>query len=213
MKRAALPAAAGAAERIAEVYAGECSRAYGRAPCEAAVARFVEAYQGRDYFALEYAFNGLNPGARKAFAILSGLALPAGQAAGREVLRRWAGIPQELIELRAAAARVELERGKLERTFRNVPGLAEQSVDWIGARIASGMTILVKRLGHHYLVNEAGEGVDLSRKSSGLNQLRPMIEAMLAHRACEAAYTRVAAQEEAPGAVALVDCIADPFRM
>ncbi len=184
-------------ERAAAVYAEEFARYYPHPASEEAIARFSEAYVGRDYFGLEFAFNGLNGAAREAFARLSGMALPAGQAAGREVLRKWAGIPQELIDLRRASKAVASQRSALEHRMRHQPELVDQSINWINQQLDAGFDQMMHVGRRYYLANAEGRGIDLSKKSSGLHQLRPMIEAILDLRAKETAYVRVMQGEPA----------------
>lgn len=190
MKRAS-PAEPVTVDRAAQVYVEECCRHYPGNPPDEVINRFAEAFVARDYFALEFAFNGLNAAAREAFARLSGLVLPAGQAAGREVLRQWAGIPQELIEVRRASKVVASERRALESRMRHQPGLVDQSIDWINKQLEAGFDRIQHVGRSYYLVNAAGEGLDLSKKNTGFHLLRPMIQAIIDLRAKEEAYVNV----------------------
>lgn len=212
-------------ERASAVYAEEFARHYPGNPPDDALRRFAEGYMARDYFALEFAFNGLNDAARAAFARLSGLSLPAGQAAGREVLRQWAGIPQELIDVRAASQRVRSQRESLEHLMRHQPELVDQSINWINRQLEAGFDQLTHVGRRYYLSNGQGRGIDLSAKSTGLHKLRPMIEAILDLRVKETAYIRViegrqpavlgdAAAEDPAAENLLVDAEGQPdFRM
>lgn len=211
------------ADRVASIYAEEFVRHYSHPPVDEALSRFVDAYLGRDYFGLEFAFNGLNDAARAAFSRASGLALPSGQAAGREVLRQWAGVPAELIEVRRASKKVAAERSALERLMRHQPELVDQSINWINSQLEAGFDRLLHVQRRYYLANAEGRGIDLSAKKSGLHRLRPMIEAILDLREKETAYVRVIeghpaeqagpAGEVAAGFPVLDDAGSPDFRM
>lgn len=187
-------------ERASEVYAEEFARCYPAPPPEDALGSFALAYVTRDYFGLEFAFNGLNEAARSAFSRLSGRTLPGGQAAGREALRQWAGIPVELIDVRLASRKVANERTSLDHFMRHQPGLAGQSVRWINQQLEAGFDHIVRSGRRYFLANAEGRGIDLSAKGSGLHRLRPLIESILNLREKEALYERACAAQEAMAA-------------
>lgn len=184
----------------------EFMRVYRNAPAAAVLDKFASAYQARSYFDLEYAFNGLNEASKVALSRLTGIAFPKGQAASRELLRQWTGTLQEEINVVAARHTAQVDEESLRHKFRQDIAGADAAIAWIGQRLDEGYTDLRHQSKRHYLVNENGTGFDLSKKSSGLHLLRPLIASTIALRAAEAAFAAVA--EPAP-----VQDADDGFRM
>ncbi len=135
---------------------------------------FADAILARDAYGLKHLSYGGNEVAKAAFTQITGLALPKTQGLTWVALRQWAGVSDK-----ADAHAQALRKVATEARFLQVSDVAESRA-WISGKIAEGYTTL-KSVNHRwFLLNDQGTGYDLSRKGTGMTQLRPLLEAELA---------------------------------
>jgi hypothetical protein len=134
--------------------------------------RLPDAVIEKNAYRLDYLANGLNDMGKRVFTEATGIALPKQQGATWAVIREWGGISVEEDLKNQAWHKVVVERRAIE------PKIGIDPFIWANGKIENGFDQVKKVERETWLVNEAGQGFNLSKKGSHLHLLVPYIKAM-----------------------------------
>ena len=134
---------------------------------------FADNILNKNAYGLEHLSNGMNDAGKKAFEQATGIKLPKQQGETWKALRDWAGITD------AQDAKEKAHR-KVSQQFKLLKKLTNDAADiraWIHDRLNEGFTRFEKQGGKSLLMNDKGDGFDLSKRGAKFNQMFGLLQA------------------------------------
>lgn len=128
-------------------------------------------------YGLKFLANGMNDVAKTVFSAVTGIALPKQQGATWAAIREWSGLSELEDNRNEAHRRLQVERKSLE------PKVGPDPIEWADKNVEGGCNAIKKIGTQSWLVNDAGEGFNLSVRGSHLTMLIPYLKAKIEYDA------------------------------
>jgi len=137
--------------------------------------RFADAIVKNQPYGLQFLSNGLNDAGKAVFTEVTGIQLPKQQGATWSLIREWGGLSELEDNKNEAKRKLGVECQAIQSK------VGEKAVSWANEKVESGFNTIKKVGSENWLVNEAGQGFNLSKRGSQLSLLAPYLKAKIAY--------------------------------